>query len=188
MNGPTGGGVLLAGFSRRDLARRFASLGFTRGAEIGVRQGAFSLCLCQTVPGLQLRCVDPWRNYTKRMPAYSQDRNYQVAVERLRPYGATIVRALSTEAVLDVPPGSLDFVYIDANHEYGHVWTDLVLWSACVRAGGIVSGDDYGAPGVRRAVDQFVDEQGIADWWLTDDPTRRNRKGQIFTSWFWVQP
>lgn len=174
-------------FTRRDLARRFAALGFRRGAEIGVRQGAFSLALCEAIPGLELLCVDAWTHYKSGTFNYNHERNYQIATNRLTPYRATLVRALSMDAVRDVPIGSLDFVYIDANHDYAFVRDDITAWSARVRSGGIVSGDDYVAPGVRRAVDEFVDAHGIVEWWLTDDRNRRNRKNEVFTSWFWMK-
>lgn len=183
--------TVIHGFTRGALARRFAALGFVRGAEIGVRQGAFSELLCQTIPGLELLCVDPWRYYQSNPKQPSQDRqdaNYRVAQDRLRPFRATLVKATSLEAVDAIPTGTLDFVYIDGNHQYDYVRADLAAWSPRVRGGGVVSGDDYDAPGVRQAVHEFVEAHGIHEWWLTDDPGRRNRKGDTFRSWFWVQP
>ena len=178
------------GFSRADLVRLFAERGFTRGAEIGVRQGAFSLALCKGIPGLTLLCVDPWSNYPTRPKQASQDRqdrNYAIAGERLAPYRVTLVRQFSADAVRTVPRASLDFVYIDGNHAYQWVRQDLDDWSARVRTGGIVSGDDYDAPGVYQAVHEFVEAQGIREWSVIDDTRRRNRKGQCFRSWWWVQ-
>jgi len=148
------------------LAALFAQQGFTCGAEIGVRRGGFAGLLCQTIPGLRLRCVDPWRAYTTvpRLPSQrTQDANYDRATAYLRPYGVTIDRRLSAAAVQDVPLGSLDFVYIDAHHGFDYVWHDVTQWSARVRSGGIVSGDDYTpvAPGVVQAVDAYTTEQTI---------------------------
>lgn len=187
MSAPT----LLPGFTRRDLVQAFKSRGFQTGAEIGVRQAAFSLALCEGIPGLTLLCVDPWVHYPANPRMYSQDRhdtNYLVAQHRLQPYKATLVRATSMEAVPDVALCSLDFVYIDGNHGYPYVKEDLAAWSDRVRSGGIVSGDDYDAPGVRRALEEFVTQAGITAWWITDDPGRQNRRGDRFTSWFWVKP
>lgn len=177
--------------SRDDLVRIFAERGFRRGAEIGVRQGAFALALCCAIDGLELLCVDPWRHYATRPKQASQDRqevNYRVAVERLVPYNARVIRQFSLDAALAVAPDSLDFVYIDGNHAYPYVREDLMAWSACVRPGGIVSGDDYDAPGVARAVREFVAQRGIDEWFVIDERRRRNRNGQHFRSWWWVQP
>ena len=48
------------------------------------------------------------------------------------------------EAIKDFEPNSLDFVYIDANHDKEHVTEDIEEWAKIVRPGGIVSGHDYG--------------------------------------------
>lgn len=184
--------VRRSGFSRDDLALEFAARGYRRGAEIGVRQAGYSLVLCRAMPRLDLLCVDPWRYYPSNPKQYSQDRhdrNYAVAAERLAPYRATLQRMTSMEAVVTVPHGSLDFVYLDGNHAYPYVVDDLREWSQRVRVGGIVAGDDYDAPGVQRALREYVAAQGIAEWWLTDDSNRkaRNRRGSDFTSWWWVK-
>jgi hypothetical protein len=56
--------------------------------------------------------------------------------------------------------GELDFVYIDANHEYEHVLEDVRAWAPKVRAGGIVSGHDY-AGDVEKAVLEHCRQAGI---------------------------
>ena len=181
---------LQQGFSRADLVRLLAERGMRRGAEIGVRQGAFALELCRAIPNLELLCIDPWRYYPTNPRQPSQDRqdaNYRIAIERLAPYRVRLLRASSMEAVAEVPPATLDFVYIDGNHGYEYVREDLQAWSPRVRFEGIVSGDDYDAPGVRRALHEYVTRHGIVDWNVIDERRRRNRKGQVFRSWWWVQ-
>lgn len=176
---------------RSDLVRLFCARGFTRGAEIGVRQGAFALALCCGIPDLRLLCVDPWTCYPTRPKQASQDRqdrNYAIACDRLAPYRATIIRQFSAVVVRTVTRGSLDFVYIDGNHAYQWIRQDLDDWSARVRTGGIVSGDDYDAPGVHQAVHEFVEANGINEWSIINDTRRQNRRGQHFRSWWWVRP
>lgn len=157
---------------RAELSRLFASLGFTKGAEIGVWKGKWSRHLCMDNPQLEMLCVDLWRTYT----AYDDSRNSQgkldeahkEAVSVLAPYRATIVRQASVKAAKAVPDGSLDFVYIDANHGEQFVYADLEAWVPKVRSGGIVSGHDYlwrpERPHiqVKAAVDRFVNERRIA--------------------------
>lgn len=51
----------------------------------------------------------------------------------------------------------LDFVFIDATHEYEGISEDIKCWLPKVRSGGILAGHDYHAtdwPGVVRAVDE----------------------------------
>lgn len=54
-----------------------------------------------------------------------------------------------------------DLVFIDAEHSYEATSADIRAWAPLVRAGGWISGHDYGSEwfpkfGVKRAVDEFV--------------------------------
>ena len=62
----------------------------------------------------------------------------------LDPYpNCKIIRKTSMEAVEGFEDESLDFVYIDANHEFRYIAEDLFEWTKKVKKGGIVSGHDY---------------------------------------------
>ena len=144
--------------NRIELAKHFAALGFTIGAEIGVCHGRYSEILCRTNPKLKLLAVDDWRGN-------STQRNYAIAYRRLRNLNVTIDRRSSMDAVGDVADESLDFVFIDADHKYTSVCDDIREWSKKVRIGGIVSGHDYYITrgqnmGVINAVDEYVAEHG----------------------------
>lgn len=122
-------------------------LGFRVGAEIGVLGGLYSEVICKNMPDAKLYCIDPWLIY---YPAYRDykaqsklDMEHARAVERLKPYNVEIVRSFSSEAVKIFPDDSLDFVYIDGNHEYPFVTMDIINWTRKVRSGGIVSGHDF---------------------------------------------
>lgn len=158
----------------------FAKLGYNKGAEIGVRTGDYSELLLKANPSLHLLCVDPWTPYRLRK-AEEQEQNYQETLRRLAPYNATVVRKTSMDAVVDVPEGSLDFVYIDGLHEFEPVMLDILHWARRVRKGGVVSGHDYCwgyQTGVVAAVDAYVRGMGIQSWYLTT----RDRE----PSWLWV--
>lgn len=178
--------IEIPNFSRyNNLPELFNELGYKVGAEIGVRRGPFSEKLCQSIPNLSLLCVDPWRVYetSPRLPSQArQDANYEITKEKLKSYNAKLIKKLSMEAVIDVEPESLDFVYIDGHHGYEYVRDDLLEWGKRVRKGGIISGDDYGknAPGVVKAVDEYIINKGITDWFLT-------KKHRDRSSYFWVK-
>lgn len=63
----------------------------------------------------------------------------------------------STESASLFKDRSLDFVYIDACHEYSKVRLDILAWLPKVKSGGTLAGHDYNRthPGVRRAVDEI---------------------------------
>lgn len=166
---------IVPGFKRVDLARLFADRGYTSGAEIGVADGRYSEVLCQAIPNLRLRCVDAWAAYAGNVrggPQSQHDENFLRAAERLRPYQATLVRAMSAAAVRAVPLATLDFVYIDGNHAFDYVMRDLLDWAPRVRSGGIVAGHDYyhfRNAGVVEAVNAYTTAHQIADWALCDE-------------------
>jgi hypothetical protein len=155
--------------NRIELAKHFASLGFKKGAEIGVAYGYYSEVLFKNIPGLELYSVDAWISYARYRDYRDQstyDKMIKTATEILTKYNCHIVRKSSMDAVRDFSDGSLDFVYIDANHKYEFVKDDIREWSKKVRKGGIVSGHDYyltksGNTGVIRAVDEYVKKHGL---------------------------
>lgn len=166
--------------TRIAMAEVFNEVGYKHGAEIGVRHGVYSLVLCEKIPGLKLLCVDPWAPYrgntTERMEA-----TYQGAKVRLAAYDATLIRKTSMEAVKDIPDRSLDFVYIDAMHEFDPVMMDILHWAPKVRPGGIIAGHDYCwyyQGGVVQAVDAYVRAHNILTWYVTQLDKE--------PSWLWV--
>jgi hypothetical protein len=52
-------------------------------------------------------------------------------------------------------------VYIDGDHEYESVRFDLALWLEVLAPGGVLIGDDYQWPGVRRAVQEVCTKGGL---------------------------
>ena len=136
--------------NRTELAEHFASLGFTRGAEIGVADGRYSEILCEKIPDLELIAVDP----------FYRRGHYEKAKERLQKYNVRIVRKVSMEAVLEVDNDFLDFVFIDGDHKFDFVMEDLIGWARKVRSGGIVAGHDYyhfHKSGVIQAVNTYTE-------------------------------
>ncbi len=178
---------VLATAGRAELVRLFAASGFTEGAEIGVWAGDFSKVLCERVPGLHLRAVDPWQSYAgyqeRKNEQVRLDGAYQLAKAALARFNCTIVRKTSEQAAAEVPDGSLDFVYLDANHAKPYVLADLAAWLPKVRRGGVVSGHDYQFNPkphiqVKVAVDAFARDHHISPIVvLSADKS---------PSWFWV--
>ncbi len=169
---------------RADLARLFAELGFTKGAEVGVEKGKYAAELCRNIPNLKLFCIDLWKLYRgggKRQPTQIQQSYLANLKQALSQYDVTYIEKLSLDASNDIPENSLDFVYIDANHRFDFVMQDIIEWSERVRPGGIVSGHDYcsATPGVMTAVDAYVKAHNIANFFVTT--------ADSWPSYFWVK-
>ena len=72
------------------------------------------------------------------------------------------IRKKSTDASYEIEDGSLDFVYVDGNHYYDGVASDLELYSRKLRAGGFLMLDDWlwkddnGLRSVQKAILDFL--------------------------------
>jgi predicted O-methyltransferase YrrM len=64
--------------------------------------------------------------------------------------------AESTTAATMYQDNSLDFVFIDAAHDYDSVTADIKAWLPKVKVGGIISGHDYHHPPVAQAVSEQI--------------------------------
>ena len=167
---------------RTVLAELFCELGFTKGAEIGVRAGENAGTLLKRNPNLHLILVDPWTPF-HQCTQEKQDAYYKRCLQTMEPYAnrIEIKKMTSLDAIREVPDESLDFVYIDGMHLFDFVMIDIIEWSKKVSSGGIVSGHDYYhayAQGVVRAVDAYTLAHNITNWFIT---------GERYPSYFWVK-
>lgn len=163
---------------------------FGCGVEIGVQHGEFSEVILDSWRGRHLISVDPWTAddadaYVDIANVAQNQHNafYEETKQRLARFGSrsSIWRQTSIEATAHIPDFSLDFVYIDARHDYASVMEDLNAWHSKVRPGGIIAGHDYidgqyaaGLFGVKSAVDEFFSSRGVTVYptlldtpWLT---------------------
>lgn len=122
--------------NRTELMQHINSLGFKIGAEIGVARGDNAETICKKIPGLKLYCVDPWGCYKENKRGGNMDKhraNHAQTIERLKPYDVHIIQGTSMDEVKDFEDESLDFVYIDGNHDYKYVLEDITEWSKKVK-------------------------------------------------------
>ena len=122
--------------------------------EVGTWMGDFAEALVKTTECKKLVCVDPYTffndfSYRDSMNLklhLDAEKRYQVTKRRLEsaagPNRVEMKRKVSMDAVQDFPNESLDFVYIDANHEYKYALEDILNWYPKVKSGGILAGDD----------------------------------------------
>jgi hypothetical protein len=184
--------------SRDDLPQLFLDLGFKTGAEIGVARGEYSEKIAQA--GLNLYAIDPWLSYGDYEDSRGQkalDDELEQAKKRLNIFpNCKIIRKTSLEAALDFPDRSLDFVYIDGNHQFMYVAEDLATWSVKVKIGGIISGHDYirtnprtqaGICHVIPVLNAYVQAYNIPDIYLLGRYERKEEEVRDrFRSWMFV--
>lgn len=120
--------------------------------EIGTWEGGFSRALLSYTQCKKLYCVDPYKHFSNNeypdgMNLLSQeqfDTKFATTRKALQEFGDRVemVRLESSEAVTKFADESLDYVYIDGNHDYRYVLNDIKLWYPKVKKGGFLCGDD----------------------------------------------
>lgn len=125
-----------------------------RGAEIGVHAGKFSQFLLSYLCLDKLYSIDCWEVNSEN---HDPDGTFHAAKQRLEVFRerSEIIKGYSIEVAKTFVDGSLDFVYIDALHDYAPCKEDSETWIKKIRKGGILCGDDYDWEGVRLAVDEI---------------------------------
>lgn len=127
------------------LASLIVTRDYSRGAEVGVWRGDSSNLILGLPMIEKLYMVDPWSKFKKSLsPQPVFDYIYEQVKKRVEPYGerASIIRRLSVQAA-SIVPKDLDFVFIDASHDYESVKDDIQAWRDHIRPGGVLTGDDY---------------------------------------------
>ena len=141
--------IEIPNITRDKLGDLFRFLGFREGAEVGVERGEFSERLLVSNPHLTLHSIDAWQSHKGYRDHVSQEKLdgfYEATVARLRDVAgdrSIIHRGFSTDVAKEFADASLDFVYIDANHDLPNTIADIHAWSPKVRRGGILAGHDY---------------------------------------------
>ena len=74
-------------------------------------------------------------------------------------------KQFSLLSVEDYEDGTIDFLFIDDDHNYEHVCMELKLWMPKIKKGGIIAGHDYMVRnkdfGVKQAVDEFFGKENV---------------------------
>jgi len=142
--------------SRYSLVFEMRNRGYRTGVEVGVFSGRFSAFMLKRMPELTLYSVDPFKSAAQTfvLPIVNS------ALKRLEPFGSRSVVLImpSVQAATLFADESLDFVYIDGDHSYDAVRSDLYAWYPKIRDGGLLFGDDYKIHGNALTRGMQVDE------------------------------
>ena len=152
-------------------------------AEVGAWKGDFSERILKTTQPSKFYIIDPYAFHGEYENAWyggsigsqeNMDAIYQSVLERFKDEiesgKVKLLRKPSDEGIRSLPENGLDWVYIDGNHTYDYVKSDLELSWPKIKSGGFLTGDDYALEGwwddgVTRAVDEFIanNKPGIAE-------------------------
>ena len=185
-------------FGRKQLAELLHELDFKTAVEVGVAEGRYSSNLLEANPQMKLYGVDPYvpyKGYRDYVRQTTLDSMYNKAEKLLNHYhGYKFVKKFSMDALKDFADKSLDFVYLDGNHEEPFISQDIGAWNKKLKSGGILAGHDYFKSRhhtqiqVVQAVRAYTDTHKVVPWFVLGNGA--NNEGLIRDmprSWMWVK-
>jgi len=75
-----------------------------------------------------------------------------------------LIKGNSNKLLKKIDMSKIDYVFLDGGHEYSTVFSDLISCYEVINNNGTVLCDDYNlsqAPGVKKAIDDFVKEKNL---------------------------
>ncbi|CAK9113167.1 unnamed protein product [Durusdinium trenchii] len=145
--------------SRSELPRLLNCLGLVREAvEVGVQAGVHAHHFLEEWNGTRLRLVDLWGEAGSETNLFYVDianvhgatarRQHRLQCEErlersLASGHAEVLNMESVHAASQIPDADLDFVYLDARHDFAGVVADIHAWWPKVREGGVFAGHDF---------------------------------------------
>lgn len=117
------------------------------GVEVGVDVGSHAESLLTHCDIERLYLIDIWDN--PWCEGYCEGR-----LARWR-NKIKMVKGESKNIVKTIKENSLDFVYLDQQHDYNTVFDDLILWWITVKPGGMVALRNYSVETIQKAADTF---------------------------------
>ena len=172
-------------------------------AEIGVCHGTSTFCLLEKCPNIKkYYAIDPYEKYLD-WGFYPVEHNIMKEIkEHLlenflnydKRYKVEFIFKPSNEAKDMILDNSLDFLFIDGNHDPDFVYEDMVNYYPKVKSGGIFSGHDWDNSGgynpktkkdttLNNVVYKFMEENSIPK-----DTLQVLRNINITSCWYWIKP
>jgi len=122
---------------------------------------------------IKFDCVDTWKGSIEHqdLDEIKNDSLYRMFLQNVEPVIDLInpIRKSSIEASKQYDDNSLDFVFLDASHEYNDVIEDINAWLPKLKIGGTLAGHDYGRHDVNKAVNDYFKNKEFSvseDCWI----------------------
>lgn len=169
--------------NRIELAQLLRERGYSGwGVEVGVHTGTYSDVILEHSNLSRVFSVDAWHGDEPGLPIGKTDLEaFKLTADTLWRHGyrSVMIRQKSVDAAHIFADKSLDFVYIDANHTYEAVCSDIEAWWPKVKPGGIFAGHDFNdcSPEVKRAVWMHCKRHDLP-LWLTECDFMHTMDGQ----------
>lgn len=114
-----------------------------------------------------LVCVDTWKG-SPEMPAecFKMGEPAEILFQRnllkLAGFVPRMIISDSTENAGQFEDETIDFWFLDANHDYDHVKADILAWLPKMKKGGIMAGHDWFHEPIKRALFEIFGSQNVS--------------------------
>lgn len=164
--------------SRLDLLKWIRELDFKTMVEVGVAHGIYGGLAYVLNPQIVQYGVDPYVPYSGYSDYKSEEKFSRMKLDMLEMTGQArrhgkyhFLEKTSMEALKEFEDNSIDFVYIDGNHQLPYIYDDVSGWYEKVKPGGILAGHDFTNMkrvgwGVKETIHKFTKERNIDPWFV----------------------
>ena len=140
---------------------------------------------------IKFDCVDIWEyiNTQNDIPEEYFNNLYDEFLNNISPVSHVIrpIKKLSSDASELYNDNSLDFIFIDAAHDYDNVIQDIKNWLPKLKIGGCIAGHDYfTSEGIKKAVKEvFGDNYNLfGSCWIYENTVIKKEKSKNDTNLF----
>ncbi len=149
--------------------------------EIGVWKGEFSQLIIKKNNPTKLYLIDPWKDFgddyfDKKHVKYRQENQnlrFNLVNQKLKnnilKNQVEILKMTSEEALSRLENIKFDFIYVDGNHQYKFVKYDIENYFKLLNESGYLVGDDYRIESVKKAVDDFMENNKTKNFFVKND-------------------
>ena len=114
---------------------------------------------------IQFDCIDTWEyvDTSIEIDKLKFKDLFEIFSNNIEPVknNINVIKSLSWDGASNYSDNSLDFVFIDAGHDYNSVTKDLNAWYPKIKKNGTIAGHDYHYNcGVYPAVNDFFKDKG----------------------------
>lgn len=132
--------------------------------ELGVWKGQSAAFMIETIMNsgkyIKFYCVDTWNPPPHAGPGLLEDedvvndRLYESFLNYMKPYEGHYHPIISdaTDAALFFQDDSVDFIFVDADHETEAVKSDILAWTPKMKSHGVITGHDIKGQEVQSAL------------------------------------
>lgn len=140
------------------------------GSWKGKSSSYMSVEIANSNKDIEFYCVDTWEGSIEHKDNEELKDLYKIFSTNMKPVESFYIplKMTSLEASKKFKDKSLDFVFIDASHEYEDVKQDIIHWMPKVKSGGVIAGHDYYPDhpdwgGVYKAVNELISDFKAAE-------------------------